>query len=111
MIFLQNLWVTHSKILFFKIENNMQFGRLPKKPYPPIMAHYREYYKCECCSRQYFYVRMRPKTEIVCKDCGFSLEIFPEGLRFLSAGVPNFFTRSFHFFTVVEISVILEGSI
>lgn len=68
------------------------------------------YYKCECCEKQYFYLRRYPTAIIVCSSCGWEKKIYPEGLRFLASGKPLFFTKVFHRFTDLQMSV-LDGAI
>ena len=70
-----------------------------------------EYYQCECCEKNVFYIKRIPKTEIICCHCGFVLEIFPEGLRLLSYDDPAFFTKTFHKFSAIWLSVIIDGAI
>lgn len=69
-----------------------------------------EYYKCECCEKQYFYIRRLPQARIICSSCGWELLIYEEGLRFLASGKDKFFAKVFHRFTAREISI-LDGAI
>ena len=70
-----------------------------------------EYYKCECCEQQYFYRRQIPKSVLICSSCGWEKEVFPEGMRFLSAGVPDFFKKTFVRIPALLMSCILDGAI
>ena len=70
-----------------------------------------EYYQCECCEKQYFYLKRYPTDILVCSSCGWEKFIFPEGMRFLCAGVPDFFKKTFVRIPALLMSCILDGAI
>ena len=70
-----------------------------------------EFYKCECCEKQYFYRRTFPKSVLICSSCGWEKEIFPEGMRFLEAGIPDFWKKTFVRISAIQMSCILDGAI
>lgn len=70
-----------------------------------------EYYQCECCEKQYFYRRQIPKSVLICSSCGWEKEIFPEGMRLLSVGVPDFWKKTFVRISAIQMSCIIDGAI